>query len=96
MEKAKEMVIRVDIADKLYRMTIPVQDEERVRRAALRIKEQIIDLRKRFDTSHLDYLAMAALQISIENEQNKERLKFSTERLIIDEITTEIDQYLDK
>lgn len=88
------MVIRVEIADKTYRMTINADEEEKVRRAALRIKTEIAELRKKFDTSYIDYLAMAALQISIENETNHEKLAFSTERLQIEEITQELEALL--
>lgn len=89
------MVIRVEIADKIYRMTINTDEEERVRKAALRIKNEIASLRKKFDTSYVDYLAMAALQISIENETNREKLEFSTERLRIEEITQELEAILE-
>lgn len=91
----KQMVIRVEIADKIYRMTINTDEEERVRKAALRIKNEIASLRKKFDTSYVDYLAMAALQISIENETNREKLEFSTERLRIEEITQELEAILE-
>lgn len=91
----KQMVIRVEIADKIYRMTINTEEEERVRKAALRIKNEIASLRKKFDTSYVDYLAMAALQISIENETNREKLEFSTERLRIEEITQELEAILE-
>lgn len=91
----KQMVIRVEIADKIYRMTINTEEEERVRKAALRIKNEIALLRKKFDTSYVDYLAMAALQISIENETNREKLEFSTERLRIEEITQELEAILE-
>lgn len=95
MEKT-QMVIRVEIADKSYRMTINVEDEEKVRRAALRIKKEIAELRRKFDTSYVDYLAMAALQISIENETNYEKLLFSAERLQMEEMTKQIDAILEK
>lgn len=89
-----QMVIRVEIADKTYRMTIDRDEEEKVRRAALRINQEIMVLRKKFETSYVDYLAMAALQISIENETGKERLLFSAERLQIQEMTQELEALL--
>lgn len=90
----KQMVIRVEIADKIYRMTINADDEQKVRRAGHRVEKEIAQLRKKFETSHVDYLAMAALQISIENETNIEKLAFSTERLQIEEITSELEAIL--
>lgn len=90
----RKLVIRVEIADKVYRMTINSDEEEKVRRAAKRIKDEIASLRKRFDTSYVDYLAMAALQIAIENETNIEKLTFSTERLLIEEMNEELEEML--
>lgn len=91
----KTMVIKVDIADKPYRMTIAADEEEIVRRAALRIKTEIAELKRVFATSHIDYLAMAALKISIENEHRGESLKFSTERLQIQEMARQLEEILE-
>lgn len=90
----RKLVIKVEIADKVYRMTINSDEEEKVRRAARRIKDEIALLRKKFETSYVDYLAMAALQISIENEANIEKLTFSTERLMIEEMSQELEEML--
>ena len=77
----KMMKIRVEIAEKPYRLTIPADEEEKVRRAAKHIKEEIDALKRNYDASLTEYLAMAAMRISIENEENKERLEMAPEAL---------------
>lgn len=89
------MKIRVEIAEKPYRLTIPTEDESRVRRAALRIKEQIESLRKIHDATLVEYLAMAALRISIENEEGKERLESSPAALRLQALATQLDHWIE-
>lgn len=94
MREKDKMDIRVEIADKFYRISIDSNEEEKVRRAARRINEEIKKMRQKYETTFVDYMAMAALIISIENETNKERLEFSSERLRIKELTAELDKIL--
>lgn len=89
----KMMKIRVEIAEKPYRLTIPADEEERVRRAARHIKEQIDSLKRNYDASLTEYLAMAAMRISIENEENKERLELAPEALKLKALASQLDQW---
>ena len=89
----KMMKIRVEIAEKPYRLTIPADEEERVRRAAKHIKEQIDFLKRNYDASLTEYLAMAAMRISIENEENKERLQMAPEALKLKALASQLDQW---
>lgn len=89
------MKIRVEIAEKPYRLTIPADEEEKVRRAALHIKEQIATLKRTYDASLTEYLAMAAMRISIENEENKERLNLSPEALRLKALAGQLDRWLE-
>lgn len=89
----KMMKIRVEIAEKPYRLTIPADEEERVRRAARHIKEQIDSLKRNYDASLTEYLAMAAMRISIENEENKERLEMAPEALKLKALASQLDQW---
>ena len=91
-----EIRIRVEIAEKLYNLTIPRRDEEKVRRAAKRIKEETESLKKHFDASLMDYLAMAAFNISLENENNIEKLTASPEGRRLEELTLQIEEYIGK
>lgn len=88
------MKIRVMIADRPYSISITPEEEEIVRRAAKKINEQIIDTRKRFDAPNIDHLAMAALKISIENEQNRQKYHYSIDRLELEELAKSVDSVL--
>lgn len=90
----KMMKIRVEIAEKPYRLTIPADEEERVRRAAKHIRDQIENLKRNYDASLTEYLAMAAMRISIENEENKERLKMAPEALRLKDLATTLDRWI--
>lgn len=87
------MKIRVEIAEKPYRLTIPAEEEEKVRRAARHIKEQIDALKRQYDASLTEYLAMAAMRISIENEENKERLEMAPEALKLKALAAQLDRW---
>lgn len=89
----KMMKIRVEIAEKPYRLTIPAEEEERVRRAAKHIRDQIESLKRNYDASLTEYLAMAAMRISIENEENKERLRMAPEALRLKDLASELDRW---
>lgn len=87
------MKIRVEIAEKPYRITIPVEDEERVRRAASHIKEQIETLKRKHEATLTEYLAMAALQISIENQENREKLESSPATLRLRALSSQLEEW---
>lgn len=87
------MKIRVEIAEKPYRLTIPAEEEERVRRAAKHIRDQIENLKRNYDASLTEYLAMAAMRISIENEESKERLRMAPEALRLKDLASELDRW---
>lgn len=88
------MTIRVEIAERLYRLTIPPEDEERVRRAAKHIKTEIEGLKRTYEASLTEYLAMAAMRISIENEENKERLSMAPEALKLKALAAQLDEWV--
>ncbi len=90
----KMMKIRVEIAERPYRLTIPADEEERVRRAAKQIRDQIENLKRNYEASLTEYLAMAAMRISIENEENKERLRMSPEALRLRDLASELDRWV--
>ncbi|MEG3047141.1 MAG: cell division protein ZapA [Mucinivorans sp.] len=88
------MKIRVLIADKPYSINIEAADEEVVRRAAKVINEKIAASRLAYNTDTFDHLAMAAFDISIENEVNKEKFKYSIERIEIEELAKSLENEL--
>ena len=63
-----ELSIKVKIAGRMYPLTIPRQDEEKVRRAARLIDEQFNFFREQYAVrDRADLLAMVALQIATAN-----------------------------
>lgn len=95
MDDRKKMKINVEIAGKLYRLTISAEEEERVRRAAAQIKRQIDALKRAYDASLIEYLAMAAMRISIENEENKERLERGPEAFKLKALVSQLDEWVE-
>lgn len=90
------MKIRIIIADKPYSVNIEARDEEVVRRAAKLINERIETSRRNYNAPTIDHLAMAAFQISIENEQNKLKFHHSLDRLELDELARTVEQELSR
>lgn len=86
------MKIRVEIAERPYQLTISADEEERVRRAAKQIRDQIESLKRNYEASLTEYLAMAAMRISIENEENKDRLRMGPETLRLRDLASELDR----
>lgn len=72
--------LSVKIAGRRYHVQINPQDEELMRRAAKKLNDKIDEMSKKYDCTSYDHLALAALLTSIENEETKERNKYSTER----------------
>jgi len=57
-----KLTIRLNIADRIYPMTIDVDDEEKFRKAAKIFNEKILQYKQRFtDKDNQDFLAMVGL-----------------------------------
>lgn len=95
MREDENMRIRLEIAEKPYNLTIKRSEEEMVRRAAKSIKDQIEELRRKHDASLVEYLSMAALLISIENETGKEKLSNSKELKDLEGLIDDLNEYLE-
>ncbi len=86
----------VDIAAKKYYLAIDHSDEEVMRRAAKRLNTLISELQKnKFDCEQRDIIAMAALLISIENEENILIHKYSSEQQELQELASSVKRALD-
>lgn len=84
----------IAIADRRYYLELNPNDEEVMRRAAKLLNEKIDKLSRQYDCPAYDHLAMAALMISIENEETKLQQQYSSEQLDIDEIATLVKKAL--
>lgn len=84
----------IAIADRRYYLELKPNDEEVMRRAAKRLNEKINKLSRQYDCPAYDHLAMAALLISIENEETKLQQRYSSEQLELDEIAESVRRAL--
>ncbi len=65
-----ELSIRVNIAGRIYPLTIHPDEEEKVRNAARAIDEKISELKNQYAVNDVqDYLAMVALELSTHLQQ---------------------------
>jgi len=92
-----KLTIKVNVADRYYPLKISRNDEEKIRKAAKRINEKILQYKQRYtDKDNQDFLAMAALQYVvqvIDNEHKKDILPILNE---LEELDKELEQYLQK
>lgn len=94
MQKRK---ITVRIAGKDYGMHIPVQEEEKFRRAARGINDLIAGYRSSYAAEPEDYLAMAALQMAVDKVSlEMDRTLGDDQRRSLEELGAKIDRYLEE
>ena len=92
-----KLTIRVNIVDRYYPLKIERKDEEKIRKAAKRINDTVLQYKKMYsDEDSQDFLAMAALQFVtkvINNEEENNLQPFIDQ---IQEIDTELTAFLGK
>lgn len=86
--------LSVKIAGRKYFVDIKAEDEELMRRAAKKLNDRFDFLSKKYDCSSFDHMAMAALLCSIENEETKEKQKYSPERQELEELAESVKKAL--
>lgn len=93
----EKFTVKVNIVDRYYPLKIDRKDEEKVRKAAKKINDTILQYKKIYsDKDSQDFLAMAALQFVIkvvEMEEKKDVLPI-VEGLA--ELDQELNEYLKK
>ncbi|MFH2142125.1 MAG: cell division protein ZapA [Bacteroidota bacterium] len=93
----EKLTIRVNIADRHYPLNIDLKDEEKIRKAAKKINDTILQYKQKYsdkEKDNQDFLAMASLQfitknIDLEQNQNVSRIISGIEQL-----NAELDEYL--
>lgn len=93
----EKFTIKVNIVDRYYPLKIDRNDEEKVRRAAKKINDTVLQYKKIYtDKDSQDFLAMAALQfvIKVVEMDAKQDVLPIVERLA--EIEQELNEYLEK
>jgi cell division protein ZapA len=96
---SEKLTIRVNIADRHYPLNIDLKDEEKIRKAAKKINETILQYKQKYsdkEKDNQDFLAMASLQfitkiIDLEQNQNISRILSGIEQL-----NAELEDYLNQ
>lgn len=89
------LTIRVNIADRYYPLTIKKVEEEKLRKAAKRINDTILQFRKKYsDKDGQDFLAMASLQYVTKLIEMEEKQNISSFVEKIKEIDKNLEDYL--
>lgn len=86
--------IRLNIAGRSYPLSIEREKEEKYRRAEKEINDLVTKFRSRFRAESEDYLAMAALQISLANVELEMSRSLGDEIDSLVEVDRELDEYL--
>lgn len=86
--------IKLNIAGKSYPLSIEREKEEKYRRAEKEINELVTKFRSRFRAESEDYLAMAALQISLANVELEMSRSLGDDIDALVDIDRELDEYL--
>ncbi len=86
--------IRLTIAGKVYPLSIDREKEERYRRAEADINRIVTEFRGRFRAENEDYLALAALQIALQNLEMEMSRSLGEEIDTLKKIDRELDKYL--
>jgi cell division protein ZapA (FtsZ GTPase activity inhibitor) len=93
----EKLSIKVNVVDRYYPLKIERKDEEKIRKAARLINERVQQYKQRYsDKDTQDFLAMAALQFVIKSIENEEQLNDATFIDRLQEVNSEIENYLSK
>ena len=93
----ERLSIRVNVADRYYPLKIERKDEEKIRRAARKINEKVLQYKQRYtDKDVQDFLAMAALQFVIKVIESEKNDDISPVFDGVKEIISELNEYINK
>ena len=92
-----KLSIRVNVADRYYPLKVERENEEKIRKAARMINENVLQYKQRYtDKDVQDFLAMAALQYVIKLTEEEEKLEKDYVPDAINELIHKIDSVLEK
>lgn len=90
-----ELSIKVNIANRVYPLSVQRDEEEEVRKAAAYINERLKALEANFAVKDkLDLIAMLALELTLEKGHGKEELVNDKIATRINDLITRIDEQL--
>ena len=91
----EKRVITIRLGGKEFKMNVPVQDEEKYRKAASDINTLIDAYKKTFRAEPDDYLAMAALQTAVLKVEMEMSRDLSSDKEMLKALDTKLGEYLD-
>ena len=92
----EEISIKVNVADRIYPLTIKLTEEENIRKAAKMINEQIKEYQKNYAVKDKqDLLSMLILQLATENLELKNKV-YIEDNDEVTKIINNIDNNLQK
>ena len=93
----EKLVINIIIAERRYPMTIERGNEEKIRRAAKILNEQILQYRQTYaGQDNQDYMAMSALDFVLKMLKLTEQQDIDPAIRQIDQINNELANYIEK
>ncbi len=90
-----EKYFRVVIGGKSYKVHVDPKDEGVLRRAARVLNDKIAEMQGIYNCSDRDFIALAALLISIESEEEKLKRRYSDDGQELDELLLEVNRALE-
>lgn len=94
---SEKFTIRVNIAERFYPLNIEVKDEEKIRLAAKKVNEIVLQYKNRYsnsDKDSQDFLAMAALQFVTKLQETEEQKDITPIIESLENLDTELAEYL--
>ncbi len=90
-----ELSIKVNIAGRTYPLTISRDEEEKIRKAALQINENIKHLQDNYAVKDMqDLLAMTALQFSTQHVESNNAVEADKLKKSLGEVNQKLESYL--
>lgn len=94
----EKFLIHVEIGDKTYALRIERSEEELVRKAAVQVRQKLLQYRQKYSRSELeikDLLAMVALQYAVQTLQLEDQDSVTPVTDILQKLTGELEMYLE-
>jgi cell division protein ZapA (FtsZ GTPase activity inhibitor) len=92
-----ELSIKVTIAGRTYPLTIERDEEEKIRKAALQINENIKNLEDNYAVKDMqDLLAMTALQFSTQQVNESNSVEADKLEKAIGDVNVKLESYLNQ
>lgn len=93
----EKLSIKVNIAERYYPLRIDREDEEKIRKAARLINEKILQYKQKYtDKDTQDFIAMAALQFVIMNQEMEKKADSLPFEESLREVNDELESFLNK